>query len=83
MATLEYLKENGYMLDYTPSKRAKATAIENAIAKFLDANPDIKEKLFTSEEGKENHAADNLFYHPAFNYSNELRDYLQIIFNKM
>ena len=36
-----------------------------------------------SEEGKENHAADNLFYHPAFNYSNELRDYLQIIFNKM
>lgn len=25
----------------------------------------------------------DLFYHPAFNYSKELRDYLQIIFNKM
>ncbi len=33
-------------------------------------------------EGKKN-VAEDLFYHPAFNYSKELRDYLQIIFNKM
>lgn len=36
-----------------------------------------------SEKGGENHVAADLFYNPAFNYSKELRDYLQIIFNKM
>lgn len=36
-----------------------------------------------SENGMENHVVHDLFYHPAFNYSKELRDYLQIIFNKM
>ncbi len=32
-------------------------------------------------EGSNN--AVDLFYHPAFNYSKEMRDYLQIVFNKM
>ena len=50
------------------------------IVRFEDRKP----MLFDlSEEGMENHVVHDLFYHPVFNYSKELRDYLQIIFNKM
>lgn len=51
LATLEYVKDNGYMLDYVPTKRTKATAIENKIKKFRSENPDISKKLFETEEG--------------------------------
>ncbi len=43
-----------------------------------------KPRLFDLSENKVgNRAVCDFFYHPAFNYSKELRDYLQIIFNKM
>jgi len=39
--------------------------------------------LFDYTKNQNNPVEENLFYHPAFKYSNELRGYLQIIFNKM
>ena len=51
---------------------------------YLIRFEDRKPMLFDlSEEGMKNHVVHDLFYHPVFNYSKELRDYLQIILNKM
>ena len=50
------------------------------VIRFDDRRP----KLYDlSKKGLENHVVHDLFYHPPFNYSKELRDYLQIILNKM
>ena len=50
------------------------------MVRFEDRKPLLYD---ISENGKENNNVENLLYHPAFNFSKELRDYLQIIFNKM
>lgn len=50
------------------------------VIRFKDRKPMLFDQ---SEDGRRNHAVYDLFYHPVFNYSKELRDYMQIIFNKM
>ena len=76
------VREEGIVREVTvaiDSGESELTQKCDYLIRFRDRTPIIRD---LSDEGGRNNEM-NMFFHPALGYSNELRDYLQIVFNKM
>ena len=61
---LNYLQDNGYMLDYNPKTDVRAITIENKINSFLDNERKVKDELFVQCNNVENYGVCRYITYP-------------------